>query len=191
MTYATLLVFGCVALVVWFAVISSWPRFFMMVFTRAVLRQGGADGPIPINTMYTEPEDFFSAPLDPHPTASRLFTTGVNHDTLATVAVLDLRRGPLVLHVPDMAERYYSVQFTNASNNTAFAYVGTRATGNRAGAHLITGPGWTGTVPPGMGHISSPVASVLVIGRTLVTDDGDLPIAHQLAESMHLAPSSE
>ena len=74
-------------------------------------------------------------------------TTGVNHDTLMTAGWLDLSKGPLVLHVPDMAGRYYSVQFTDPSKNTNFAYVGKRTTGTQAGDYLITGPGWKGQVP--------------------------------------------
>ena len=54
---------------------------------------------------------------------------------------LDLSKGPQVLHVPDMAGRYYSVQFTDPSDGTDFAYVGTRTTGTQAGDYLITRPG--------------------------------------------------
>jgi hypothetical protein len=41
-----------------------------------------------------------------------LATTGANRDTLGVVGWLELSKGSLVLHVPDMAGRYYSVQFT-------------------------------------------------------------------------------
>ena len=88
-------------------------------------------------------------------------TVGVNHDTLPTAGWLDLSKGPLVLHVPDMDDRYYSVQFTDPSKNTNFAYVGKRTTGTQAGDYLITGPGWKGQVPSGMKQISSPNNSVL------------------------------
>ena len=46
---------------------------------------------------------------------------------------------PLVLHVPDMGERYYSVKLTDASTNLNVAYVGTRTTGTQAGDHLVEG----------------------------------------------------
>src|SRR5690242_6592129 len=115
-------------------------------------------------------------------------TTGVNHDTLATVGVLDLRKGPQVLHVPDMAGRYYSVQFTDPSNGTNFAYVGTRSTGTEAGDYLLSGPGWKGTVPQGMTQIASPNNSVLVVGRVCVESDSDLPTAYGLAKQIQLTP---
>ena len=105
---------------------------------------------------------------------------GTNRDTLYVVGWLDLRRGPLILHVPDMDDRYYSVQFTDPSKNTNFAYVGKRTTGTEAGDYLVSGPGWKGVVPQGMPQISSPNNSVLVIGRTLVESVNDLPTAYGL-----------
>ena len=117
-------------------------------------------------------------------------TTGVNRDTLLTVGWLDLSKGPQVLHVPDMAGRYYSVQFTDRSDGTDFAYVGTRTTGTQAGDYLITGQGWQGTVPDGMKQISSPNNSVLVLGRVLVYSDSDLATAYDLSKQIQLTPLS-
>jgi hypothetical protein len=159
----------------------------LSVFKRAILVEGGGEGPIPINTLYTEPPALFADPLHPPASASKLWTTGVNHDTLATAGVLDLKKGPQILHVPDMAGRYYSVQFTDP-NNTNFAYVGKRTTGTKAGDYLITGPGWKGRVPGGMKQISSPHNWVFVLGRTLVESDSDLPAVYGLAKQMQLTP---
>ena len=186
--YEHLLIFGVVCVTVWFFVIYFWPRIFLSMFKRAILTKGGADGPIPINTLYTEPQELFADPLHPPAAASTLWTSGVNHDTLLTAGVLDLRKGPLILHVPDMAGRYYSVQFTNPSNNTIFAYVGKRTTGTKAGEYLVSGPRWKGTVPHGMTQIFSPNNSVLVIGRILVYSDSDLPTAYNLAKQIQLTP---
>jgi hypothetical protein len=117
-------------------------------------------------------------------------TVGVNHDTLATAGWLDLSKGPLVLHVPDMFDRYYSVQFTDPSKNTNFAYVGKRTTGTQAGDYLITGPGWNGTVPQGVKQISSPNNAVLLLGRVLVENDGDLATAYDLSKQIQVTPLS-
>jgi hypothetical protein len=94
------------------------------------------------------------------------------------------------LRVPDFSERYYSVQFTDPSKNTNFAYVGTRTTGTQAGDYLITGPGWNGQVPSGMTHISSPNNSVLVLGRVLVENDSDLSTAYDLSKRIQLTTLS-
>ena len=90
--------------------------------------------------------------------------------------------------MPDFSGRYYSVQFTDPSKNTNFAYVGKRTTSTQAGDYLITGPNWKGTVPQGMKRISSPNNSVLVIGRVLVYSDGDLATAYGLAKQIQLKP---
>ena len=174
-----------------FLFIYFWPHIVLNHFKKAILNQGFGDGPIPVNTLYTEPQALFADPLHPPASASKLMTTGVNHDTLPTVGWLDLRKGPQVLHVPDFSGRYYSVQFTDPSNNTNFAYVGTRTTGTQAGDHLITGPGWKGQVPSGVTQISSPNNSVLVLGRTLVYSDSDLSAAYDLSKQIQLTSLSD
>jgi hypothetical protein len=187
--YEHLLLFAAVMIPTWFVFIYFWPRLLLSVYKRAILVKGFGDGPIPVNTLYTEPQKLFAEPLTSQTaSSSNLLTVGVNHDTLPTVGWLDLRKGPLVLHVPDMNDRYYSVQFTDPSKNTNFAYVGTRATGTQAGDYLLTGPGWNGQVPSGMKQISSPNNSVLVIGRVLVENDSDLSTAYDLAKQIQLTP---
>jgi len=89
-----------------------------------------------------------------------------------------------------MAGRYYSVQFTDPSDGADFAYVGARATGTQAGEYLISGPGWKGTVSPGMTQIASPNKSVLVVGRVMVESDSDVPTAYGLARQIQLTPLS-
>jgi hypothetical protein len=187
--YEHWLIFGGVCIATWFLVLYLWPRLLLVVFKRAILVKGFGDGPIPINTFYTEPQELFAEPLTAQTAASsNLMTVGVNHDTLPTVAWLDLAQGPQVLHVPDMANRYYSVQFTDPAKNINFAYVGKRTTGTAAGDYLVSGPGWKGGVPPGTVQIASPNNAVLVIGRVLVESDNDLPTAYGLAKQIQLTP---
>lgn len=190
MGYEHLLIFAGVAVAVWFLVVYFWPLILLYVYKRGLLAKGGVDGPVPINTLYTVPPAIFADPLHAPASTSKLWTTGVNHDTLATAGWLDLSKGAQVLHVPDMAGRYYSVQFTNPSKNTNFAYVGKRATGTQAGDYLITGPGFKGQAPSGMPQISAPNNSVIVIGRTLVESDSDLSTAYDLAKQIQLTPLS-
>jgi hypothetical protein len=189
--YEHLLLLGSVMVAAWFLFTYLWPRMLLSVYKRAILVKGGGDGPIPVNTLYTESKALFADPLHAPASASKLMTTGVNRDTLSTVGWLDLGKGSQVLHVPDFSGRYYSVQFTDPSKNTNFAYVGTRATGTQAGDYLITGPGWKGQVPSGMTQIASPNKSVLVLGRILVYSDSDLSTAHDLAKQIQLTPQSQ
>ena len=190
MKYEHLLIFGSVMVVAWFLFTYFWPRLLLSVFKRGILVNGFGDGPIPVNTLYTQSQASFADPIHPPASASKLATTGVNRDTLITAGWLDLSKGPLVLHVPDMNDRYYSVQFTDPSKNTNFAYVGKRTTGTQAGDYLISGPGWNGTVPQGVKKISSPNNSVLVFGRVLVESDHDLSTAYALSKQVQLTPLS-
>ena len=134
-----LLVFGPVMVVAWALATSLlvyfWPHFVTNIYKRAILKQGFGEGPVPINTLYTEPQNLFADPLGSQSaTGSKLATTGVNHDTLLTVGWLDLSQGAQILHVPDFSGRYYSVQFTDPFN-VDFAYIG-HARHRNAGGRL-------------------------------------------------------
>ncbi|HLI98020.1 MAG TPA: DUF1254 domain-containing protein [Candidatus Baltobacteraceae bacterium] len=190
-----LITFGSAMVVVWvagtFLFMYFWPFIVINHFRRAIVDKGFGEGPVPINTLYTEPQKLFAEPLSSQSSSgSNLMTVGVNHDTLLTVGWLDLSNGPQALHVPRFFGRYYSVQLTDPSD-VDFAYVGTRTTGTKAGDYLITGPGWHGSLPAGIKRISSPSTSVLLIGRVLVYGDSDLPNAYNLAKQIRLmAPST-
>ena len=185
-----LLIFGPVFVLTGFLLIYFYPRLLLSNYKKAILIRGGGDGPIPVNMLYTESQEIFADPLHPPASASKLMTTGVNHDTLLTIGWLNLSREPQVLHVPEMGSRYYSVQFTDPTHGINFAYVGTRTTGSKAGDYLISGPDWKGIIPQGLMQIASPNNEVLVTGRTLVADDKDLTAAHALAEKIQLRPFS-
>lgn len=158
-----------------------WPRMTVTGFKRAILRRGLGGGPIPVNTLYAEPGISSASPT------GSLIATGTD-DVLYVAGWLDLRKGPNVLHVPEMAGRYYGIQFTDPSSSANFAYVGTRTTGTEASDFLLSGPGWSGIVPDGMLQIASPNSAVLVIGRVLVDGEGDQPTAYALAQQVRLMP---
>ena len=189
MAHEHLLIFGSFMAVGWFLFVCFWPRMMLYAYKRALLGKGFGDGPVPINTLYTQPQALFANPfLSLPPGSSNLMSYGTCRDTLYVCGWLDLSTGPLILRVPDMARRYYSVQFTDPSKNVNFAYVGKRATGTEAGDYLISGPGWKGAVQRGMAQISSPNNSVALIGRVFVANDDDLPIAYALARQIQLVP---
>ena len=182
-----LLTFAVTLVIVWgvgtYAYVYFSPRLIYAGAENALLKHGlGSSGSpgIPINTLYTMP-----TLAEPSQTNS-LESTG-NRDTLYTVGCLDLSTGPEVLHVPDMAGRYYSVQFTDPWG-TVFAYVGRRTTGTQAADYLISGPGWEGTVPNGMTQIVASNNTVFLIGRTLVESDSDLATAYGLAKQIQVRP---
>src|SRR5512139_610261 len=76
-------------------------------------------------------------------------TVSPNVDTLygATYVFLD-QQGLMVLSVPPITDRYYSVALLDAYFNN-FAIVSPRTFGNDGGEYLIVPPGWNGDAPNG------------------------------------------
>jgi len=112
-----------------------------------------------------------------------------NADTLYAVAPLDLRSEPYVLTLPAIHSRYYSFQLLSAYTDS-FAYIGTRATGGRAGRWGITPPGWRGHLPRGITQITSLTPQLLLLGRFAATDDADVARVHAIARHVLLEPLS-
>lgn len=189
MKHKHLITFATAAVIAWvigtFAFIYFHPHIFYNVLRKVIVVHGLGDGPIPVNTLYAVPNL-----ASPSTAKSSALINGTNQDTLYAIGWLDLSNGPQVLHVPDMAGRYYSVQFTDPGDGTDFAYVGRRTTGTEAGNYLVSGPDWKGAAPQGMQEIASPNNSVLVIGRVLVESDSDLPTACGLEKQIQLTPLS-
>lgn len=185
MGWTAFVTYAVVAAIVWgigtVVFVYLWPSFTYSAFKRAALNHGLGGGPIPINTLYATDSRVSAAASN-----ASLLATGTE-DLLYIGGWLDLASGPLVLHVPEIANRYYSLQFTDPTDGTNFAYVGTRTTGTAAGDYLISGPGWNGSVSKGLTPIRSPHRSVLVIGRVLVESDPDLPSAYALAKQIQLS----
>ena len=181
--------FALTAIVAWglgtCALIYFSPHMFYNALKRAIVKRGLGikAGGIPVNTFYT-----FPALASPSLSKSPWVLTG-NRDTLYTGGVLDLGKGPEILHVPDMAGRYYSIEFVDPWLEI-FADVGRRTAGTHAGDYLISGPDWKGALPSGLTQIVAPNNSVLVIGRVLVERDDDLSTAYGLAKQIQLTPQS-
>ena len=110
-----------------------------------------------------------------------------NNDTLYLIAACDVSAGPLVLDVPDTADRYYVLQFVDAWSNN-FAYVGRRATGTKAGRYLLTAPGAGAVAPAGMTVVEAPSTVFAIVGRIQVNSDADLAAVHALQDQFALTP---
>ena len=168
------------------AFVYVYPSLIYNAWEKDIVAHGvdtGSRSGIPLNTLYAVPD--LASPLASN---SAVLVTGSNTDTLYIGGWLDLGNEPQVLHVPDMAGRYYSVEFVDPQDGTVFAYVGRRVTGTNAGNFLISGPGWKGTVPSGATQVASPNNSVFVIGRVLVESNSDLGTAYGLAKQIQLTP---
>jgi len=156
------------------AYVAGYP---LVVSVRTMQRLGGLLG---VNTLFWQQE--LSGPQN------RLIVAP-NRDTLYSVAILDLRSGPVALTLPAVTDRYYTYQLLDAWMES-FAYIGTRATGGRAGTWVITPPGWSGELPEGAERVESPTPQVFLLGRFLVDDDADVANVTAISRQSSLRPLS-
>jgi hypothetical protein len=154
------------------AYVAGYP---LVVSIRTMQRLGGLLG---VNNLFWQ--DALSGP-------DNRFIVAPNRDTLYSIAVLDLRSGPVALTLPAVTDRYYTYQFLDAWTES-FAYVGTRATGGRAGTWVVTPPGWSGSLPEGAERIESPTPQVFLLGRFLVDDDADAARVDAIRRRASLRP---
>lgn len=179
--------FCTVTIVAWVlgtcALVYFYPHMFYNAARRAIVKRGLGikAGGIPVNTLYATPA--LASPL----LSNSIWVRTGNRDTLYAVGVLDLSKGPEMLHVPEMAGRYYSIEFVDPRLDV-FADVGRRTTGTRAGDYLVSGPGWHGKLSDRVTQIASPDNSVLLLGRVLVKSDSDLTTAYGLTKQIELTP---
>jgi hypothetical protein len=101
----------------------------------------------------------YKAPFNRIHNTARVFTpkdTAIitpNSDTPYSLLWMDLRAEPIVLSVPEVEKgRYYSVELFDLYTFT-YGYIGTRATGNKAGKYMIAGPSWKSETPPGIDKV--------------------------------------
>lgn len=123
-----------------------------------------------------------------YPTAAFTGVTAPNADTLYSEGWLDLGPEPIVVAWPEMGDRYYLFPMLDAWTNV-IASPGTRTTGGRAQAYVLTGPRYTGPVPADIPRISSPTDLLWVHGRTYC--DGtpeDYRKVHALQDQYRLVP---
>ena len=125
-----------------------------------------------------------------YPTAAFKDVTAPNADTLYSPAWLDLAREPWVLHVPDERGRYYLMPMLDGWTNV-FADPGTRTTGTGAGDFAIAGPGWQGSLPPGVELIRSNTNMIWILGRTYCSGTPeDYAAVHALQDQYRVTPLS-
>jgi hypothetical protein len=126
-----------------------------------------------------------------YPRASDKRVTAPNADTLYSTAWIDVGKEPYILHVPDEHGRYYLLPMLDGWTNV-FADPGKRTTGTAAADFAITGPGWKGTLPPGIkAEYKSPTNIVWVLGRTYSTGTAaDYAAVNAIQAQYKLTPMS-
>lgn len=108
-------------------------------------------------------------------TADDIMPYTPNNDTVYSGALIELGDGPIILTVPEIPDRYCSVEVADCYTENLF-YIGTRATGGRGGNHAFVGPNWKGKLPSGVIEHRVPYNSLMFALRigVLPNDDRDL-----------------
>jgi hypothetical protein len=111
-----------------------------------------------------------------------------NADTLYTEAWLDVSKEPSVLSIPDMGNRYYIIPILDGYSEV-FSVASPATTGYKAQTYAITGPGWTGRLPPGVTQVKSATGMVWVLGRIYCTGTPeDYTAVHALQDKFSIVP---
>lgn len=117
----------------------------------------------------------------------------MNVDTPYSWAWLDLRGGPVMLTMPPHeSDRYMSAQIVDLYTYIV-GYVTPRTQGNGGGRFAVRGPSSAGAAIASDvdGVFECPTDLALVLIRTQLFDDGDLPAVHQLQSQITLdAPTN-
>jgi hypothetical protein len=114
-----------------------------------------------------------------------------NNDTLYSRAAIYLQDEPIILSVPEIRDRYFTMEIADFMGDN-FAYVGVRTTGTQAGDYAIVGPGWKGTLPAGVKLLpASPTSWGFILGRTMVKGENDLSAVWAIQDQYKLTPLSQ
>ncbi|MGL5379337.1 DUF1254 domain-containing protein [Clostridium sp.] len=112
-----------------------------------------------------------------------------NIDTLYGSAWLNLKKGPLLLHVPDTNNRYYVAEVLDAWSNV-FQSIGSRTTGNTEQNFIIIGPDtnvYKYTFPKNTKVIKSPTNIAWIILRIQTNGSKDYDVVHKLQEKFTIS----
>ncbi|MFC9788481.1 DUF1254 domain-containing protein [Rhodococcus sp. NPDC127528] len=147
----------------------------------------GTNVPNATTTPGRAPVNQFSNNALPTPGPTDIVLPNVN--TPYSVAWLDLREEPVVMHLPDLGGRFFLMESMDAWTNVIPNSPGTR-TAATAGDYAYVGPDWTGPLPAGLTQVFRfPTNTVFIAGRTYSTGSAaDLAAVTALQSQYTLTP---
>jgi len=114
-------------------------------------------------------------------------------DTLFSLGIVDLRREPVVISVPEVPEgQVYMLQMGDTSTES-LPYISTLTTDNKPGDFTLVGPDFQGYLSASKfdGVIATRGQFVVMLGRTVVFDPQDLSPAHAIQDGMQMCSLSD
>jgi hypothetical protein len=158
--------------------------------TETSIKVSDTSGDGPVN-------QFNSAPHLVIPKASQQTVVAPNEDTLYSIAWLDLRHGPQVIHVPAIKHRFYVIplyspwteNFYNITNLHVGRNPGAGSYGvTNGGNWAVVPPHFHGTLPHGVKRIDSPYTRVWIIGRTEIRGKSDTAAVDKIQRGYTITP---
>ena len=114
-----------------------------------------------------------------------------NNDTLYSGAVMDLEAEPIILQTPDIVDRFFTVEITNAYIDNQPYLISSRANGGKAATLAIVGPNWKGTLPAGMQMLRVSTNIAMMGPRIRINGEDDVPAAVRYQNQITLTPLSD
>ncbi|GGN73739.1 DUF1254 domain-containing protein [Nocardia rhizosphaerihabitans] len=120
----------------------------------------------------------------------------LSRDMVYSQAWLNLGDEPLVLQIPGMEpDRYWLFQVLDGWGNTVhdLSSKDPRTSADGEGppyTYVITGPEWSGTVPPRTTRLDMPAATSTIVGRIQINGPEDAPRVNGIQQQIKLIPLS-
>ncbi|KAB2922162.1 MAG: DUF1254 domain-containing protein [Dechloromonas sp.] len=112
-----------------------------------------------------------------------------NLDALPSSAWLNVSREPIIVSVPQSADRYYFLSFFNHWSEI-FLSLGSRTLGGRPGHFALVPAGWKGALPKDVERIDSPSMHVRVAAYTQAKGEKDCAAANAVQAGYRITPLS-
>ena len=110
-----------------------------------------------------------------------------NSDTLYSMAWLDLRKGPVVVHTKKPTKRFHVLEFVSPWEEN-YTNIGSPPHGHGDGNYLVVPKGWKGKKPKGLTKIVAPYYRTWIIGRTLIFGQSDLKNVRKIQKTYRIVP---
>ncbi len=114
-----------------------------------------------------------------------------NNDTLYSRAWLDLRKEPIILHIPSIKDRFYVFPIGDFFHD-AVASLGWWNVGQKGGDFALVAPGWQGVLPAGVERVDVSTPMCWLLARTLTSGEPeDIDYVNSLQDQYSLTPLSQ